>query len=116
MTQKGVVNYGEGSAKFNKGNEDATFGENSACAIVILSLKTDQVGTIIHTNEEMYRILGHKRKNLIGQKINIIQPRPIAEVHDTILKRFLGKSKQSSFLNTPQKLQAITEDGYIRPI
>jgi PAS domain S-box-containing protein len=78
------------------------FGENSACAVVMVSLQTDRVGTIIHTNDEIYRILGYLRKNMVGQKVNRIQPRPVAAVHDTILKRFLSNYKNSKVVNNTQ--------------
>jgi len=32
----------------------------------------DRVGTIIHTNDSIYRVLGYQRKELIGHKINKI--------------------------------------------
>jgi PAS domain S-box-containing protein len=76
----------------------------------------DRVGTIIHTNDEIYRILGYQRKELIGQKINKIQPRPVAFVHDTILKRFLVNYKDSNVLNNTRQLYAISAEGYLRPI
>lgn len=59
----------------------------------------DNVGRIIHTNDEVYRTLGYLRKDLIGQNVNKIQPRPVAVVHDGILKRFLNNYKNSRVLN-----------------
>ncbi len=75
------------------------FGENSASAIFMVSLNMENVGKIIHTNDEIYRTLGYLRKDLIGQNINRIQPRPIAVVHDSMLKRFLNNYKNSNFMN-----------------
>jgi PAS domain S-box-containing protein len=76
----------------------------------------DRVGTMIHTNDAIYRVLGYQRRDLIGQKVNKIQPRPIASVHDNILKRFLVNYKDSNFLNNTRQLYAISSEGYLRPI
>lgn len=40
-------------------NERETYGDNTACAIVILSLSADSKGIIIHTNDEITRVLGY---------------------------------------------------------
>ena len=40
-------------------NETAFFGENTAAAVVMVSLQMERVGTIIHTNDSIYRILGY---------------------------------------------------------
>ncbi len=49
-----------------RSTEELIFGENTAVAVVMISLATRQVGNIIHSNDEVFRILGYKRKNLIG--------------------------------------------------
>ena len=69
-----------------RSTEELIFGENTAVAVVMISLATREVGNIIHTNDEVFRILGYKRKNLIGQKINMIMPGPIGMVHDRYLR------------------------------
>jgi PAS domain S-box-containing protein len=61
----------------------------------MISLATRQVGEIIHSNDEIFRILGYKRKNLIGKKINVIMPGPIGMVHDTFLRKFLDTARRN---------------------
>jgi PAS domain S-box-containing protein len=82
----------------------------------MVSLQIDKVGSIIHTNDEIYRTLGYHRKDIVGQKINKLQPRPVAVVHDSILKRFLSNYKNSKVLNNTLQLYAISNEGYLRPI
>lgn len=81
----------------------------------MISLEADRVGTIVHTNDEIYRILGYVRNSLIGRKINSIQPKPIAEVHDLILRKFLDTAKRNVINHTLQ-LYGITAEGYMKPI
>jgi hypothetical protein len=72
LSQNMLIMNGTSGSGSNRGgfggsiNEQSTFGDNSACAILMMSLQIDQVGTIIHTNDEIYRVLGHTRKSLIG--------------------------------------------------
>jgi len=83
--------------------------------LIILALSAEKVGVILHTNDELQRILGHKRQNLIGKKINTIQPAPISNIHDKILKRFLESAKRT-VLDHNLQLFAMTEEGYLMPI
>jgi PAS domain-containing protein len=68
-----------------RSSEELIFGENTAVAVIMISLSARKVGEIIHTNDEIYRVLGYKRKHLIGKKVNMIMPGPIAMVHDRFL-------------------------------
>lgn len=56
----------------NNASEKIIFGENTAAAIIILSLKGEDVGRIQHTNNEVYRLIGYRRNELVGKKINKI--------------------------------------------
>ena len=53
-------------------NELNIFGENTAVGMVMTALTAEDVGTIMHCNIEFSRILGYKRKELLGQKVNMI--------------------------------------------
>lgn len=74
-------------------NEQTLFGENSNAAIIIISATSTNVGTIIHTNDEIEQILGFKRKDIIGKNISLIMPRPIAKVHDLFIHRYFETAK-----------------------
>ncbi len=47
-------------------SEDIIFGENTAVAIIMIALSAEKVGEIIHTNDEVKRVFGYKRKEIIG--------------------------------------------------
>lgn len=74
-------------------SEQTTFGENSNAAVIIISATSTNVGTIIHTNDEIEQILGFKRKEVIGKNISLIMPRPIARVHDLFIHRYFETAK-----------------------
>lgn len=40
--------------------------------IVMVSLSAEKVGIMIHSNDEIARVIGHKKKDLIGKSVNII--------------------------------------------
>ena len=47
-------------------NEQTTFGENSATAIILISASSTKIGQILHANEEVEEVLGFNRKDIIG--------------------------------------------------
>lgn len=72
ITSKGRTGLIENGASNGDNTELIQFGENSAAALIVMSLEADKVGYIMHTNDEIYRILGYQRKELMGKKVNII--------------------------------------------
>jgi PAS domain-containing protein len=66
-------------------NEQTIFGENSATGIVIISASSTKIGIVIHANEEIEKILGYNRKEIIGKNVAGIMPRPIAKAHDRLI-------------------------------
>jgi hypothetical protein len=56
-------------------NEQTIFGENTASAIVVISATSHSVGTILHSNEETFHLLGHSPKDLLGSKVNVLMPK-----------------------------------------
>lgn len=115
ITSKGRGGLIDGGQSSSDNTELLMFGENSASAVVVMSLEAEKVGYMLHTNDEIYRLLGYERKNLIGKKVNMLQPRMIADIHDQFLKKFLETAKRS-VLNHTLQLFAITASGYVSPI
>lgn len=69
-------------------NEQTIFGENTASAIVIMSANSTNIGVIEQTNEEMEQVLGYKAKDLIGNNVRQLIPKPIAIQHDRLVQRY----------------------------
>ena len=55
----------------------------------MIALSAEKVGEILHTNEEVQRVFGYKRRDMIGKKVNMLNPLPIAKAHDRFLRNFL---------------------------
>lgn len=47
------------SYQSSSASESIIFGENTAKAIIMIALSAEKVGQILHTNEEVYRVLGY---------------------------------------------------------
>lgn len=104
-----------GKESSTNATEYGLYGENTAVGVIMVALEAEKVGTVIHINEEIQRTLGHQKKNVVGKKVNSIQPAPICLVHDRILRRFLDSAK-TTVLNHNLQLFALTSEGYLRPI
>lgn len=89
---------GNGASDGNQSGDNTEhllFGENTAAAIVVASLDAERLGVIMHTNEEMFRLLGYQRKQLINKKINLLMPLAISESHDNFIRKFLETAKRN---------------------
>lgn len=81
----------------------------------MVALSAEKVGQIVHTNDEIMRVLGYTRKQLIDKNVSVIQPTPIGAVHDNFLRGFLETTKLK-LLNHILQMFAVTADGYLKPI
>ena len=96
-------------------SEDIIFGENTAVAIVMIALSAEKLGEIMHTNDEVQRVFGYKRRQMIGMKINMLNPLPIAKVHDRFLRTFL-ETAQRHVIDNVRQVPAVGSNGYLRPV
>lgn len=74
-------------------NERSKYGENSNTCIVTLSGNFNSIGTVTNSNNEITRILGFSKNDLIGQNVNRIMPKVIADIHDSLLKSYFESSE-----------------------
>ena len=42
----------------------------------------------MHCNEEIEKVLGYRRKELIGKNVNLLMPRPIGKPHNKLIERY----------------------------
>jgi PAS domain S-box-containing protein len=96
-------------------SENSLYGENTARGVIMVALSAEKVGNILHANDEVSRIIGFNRKELIDKNVSIIQPPIFNQVHDIFLKRFLETARRS-VLNHNRAILAISRDGYLKPI
>ncbi|TNV87946.1 hypothetical protein FGO68_gene6125 [Halteria grandinella] len=95
-------------------NEQTTFGENTASAIIVLSSTPTNFGQVIHCNDEVSLMLGYHPKELIGKNVNCIMPLPIAQVHQTFLQDYFETAKARGVINNVSQLFGASFDGYLR--
>lgn len=58
-------------------NEQTTFGENTAAAILVVSASSNEIGTVVYANEEIRHLLGYRPKDLVGRNVSAIMPAQI---------------------------------------
>jgi PAS domain S-box-containing protein len=63
--------------------------------VVVVSASSDEIGCVVHANEEIENVLGYKRKELIGRNVGIIMPKPIAESHNEFIRNYFEKAKSA---------------------
>lgn len=65
---------------------------------MIISATSSEVGTILHSNNELQYLLGYKPSEIVGRNIDIIMPRPIGLIHNSMIKQYFSTAK-SRILN-----------------
>ena len=63
-------------------SERLKYGENSNTCIVTCSGNYNNVGCVTNSNNEITRILGFNKNDIIDQNISRIMPKVIADMHD----------------------------------
>jgi PAS domain S-box-containing protein len=74
-------------------NERSKYGENSNTCIITLSGNYNSIGTVTNSNNEVTRILGFAKNDIIGQNINRIMPKIFADMHDGLLRSYFERSE-----------------------
>ena len=52
---------------------------------MIISATSHQVGNIMHSNEEIYHVLGFNSKDILGTKVDVLMPLQIGVAHDSFI-------------------------------
>ncbi|MEB3226690.1 MAG: PAS domain S-box protein [Synechococcus sp.] len=85
----------------------AEFVENNTATPVVV---TDSEGLILDINGCFEEVFGWQKSEIIGQHVTIILPENFVDSHHLAFSRF-QLTEQSTILNHPLKLKAITKDG-----
>ncbi|CDW84462.1 pas domain s-box family protein [Stylonychia lemnae] len=107
--------HGKMSKKAIPVNEMSIFGENSNCAIIMISATSRKTGNIIHVNDEVETILGYKKQELMHKNVSIMMPKPIAKIHDKFIDRYFDTA-QPTVIDIKRQLFGCTNTGYLRTI
>jgi ABC-type transport system involved in cytochrome c biogenesis permease subunit len=87
--------YVDKSSAVNKqfiDNDHLKYGENSNTCILTVSGNLGNLGIIKNVNNEITRILGYSKTELLGQNIIYIMPRFLSEIHDGFMRNYFESS------------------------
>lgn len=95
-------------------NDRLKYGENSNTCIVTVSGNSNGMGTIKNVNNEITRILGFAKADLIGQNVNRIIPKYLSELHDTLMRNYFETS-ESKVMGVERFVFPLSKKGYVVP-
>ncbi|EGR33302.1 PAS domain S-box family protein [Ichthyophthirius multifiliis] len=90
------VNYAKNSQNINKQFVDSDklkYGENSSTSIITCSSNYNQIGIVTNVNNELTRILGWSKSDIIDQNIYKIMPKVYGEIHNQLMRRYSETSE-----------------------
>ena len=109
--------YVDKSSAVNKqfiDNDHLKYGENSSTCILTVSGNLGSLGTIKNVNNEITRILGFSKPDLIGQNISRIIPKVIGDLHDGFMRNYFETS-DPKVIGHERLVFPLNKDGYIVP-
>ena len=68
----------------------------------------------MNANNEVFKLLGYSKVELIGQNINSIMPKAIADEHDYIMKNYFETGRNKA-IGVERIVFPLTKRGYILP-
>jgi len=109
--------YNDRTAVVNKqflDNDRLKYGENSNTCIITISGALKSMGIITNTNNEITRILGYTKTELLGQNIVYIMPRFFSEIHDGFMRNYF-ESSDAKVIAIERVVFPLDKNGYIMP-
>jgi len=109
--------YNDRTAVVNKqflDNDRLKYGENSNTCIITISGALKNMGIVTNANNEITRILGYQKTELIGQNIIYIMPRFLSEIHDGFMKNYF-ESSDAKVIAIERTVFPLDKNGYIVP-
>jgi PAS domain S-box-containing protein len=109
--------YNDRTAVVNKqflDNDRLKYGENSNTCIITISGALKTLGIISNTNNEITRILGYSKTELLGQNIIYVMPRFLSEIHDGFMRNYF-ESSDAKVIAIERIVFPLDRNGYIVP-
>ena len=109
--------YVDKSSAVNKqfiDNDHLKYGENSNTCILTVSGNLANLGIIKNVNNEITRILGFSKPDLIGQNISRIIPKVMGDLHDGFMRNYFETS-DPKVVGLERMVFPLDKDGYIVP-
>jgi len=82
-------------------------------AVILASIENDTLGIITDASNSVQNLFDIPKKSLIGQKIDVLLPRAIAQNHDKVI---IGSNQKGAPPNTTIETYAKTLDDYFFPV
>ncbi|KAL4478284.1 hypothetical protein ABPG72_016596 [Tetrahymena utriculariae] len=111
------VKYAKNSQSVNKQFVDQDrlkYGENSNTAILTVSGNYGQIGIVTNLNNELTRILGWSKADVIEQNISRIMPKVYADLHDKFMEHYLETS-EGQVIGTERTIMCLNKDSFLVP-
>jgi PAS domain S-box-containing protein len=111
------ADYVDKSSMVNKqfiDNDRLKYGENSSTCIVTCSGNPAQMGHVNNVNNEITRILGYSKSDVLNQNINKIMPKVYADIHDSFMRRYFETS-EAKLIGSERLVFPVNKQGYIVP-
>ena len=74
----------------------------------------DEHGVIEEINRAALQLFGYEKDELIGQKVNILMPKPEADHHDRYMQRY-QRSGQARIIGIGREVSGLTKSGTLFP-
>ncbi|CAD8089671.1 unnamed protein product [Paramecium primaurelia] len=100
--------------KLGLDQERQKYGENANTCIITCSGNYNNIGVVTNVNNEITRILGFSKSDIIGQNVNRIMPKVYADQHDQFMKNYLETS-DSKVIGQERILLAQNKNNYLVP-
>lgn len=100
--------------KMGLDQERQKYGENANTCIVTCSGNYNNIGVVTNVNNEITRILGFSKSDIVGQNVNRIMPKVYADQHDQFMKNYLETS-ESKVIGAERILLAQNKNNYLVP-
>lgn len=109
--------YVDKSAMVNKqfiDNDRLKYGENSNTCIFTCSGNFNEMGVVKNVNNEITRVFGLSKAEIMENNISVIMPKVIADSHDSFMMNYFETS-ESKIIGAERLVFPMTKAGYLVP-
>jgi len=94
----------------------ATMGGGDGTPCIVASGDPSKLGKITECNMSTCNLFGYTRMQLIGEKVNVLMPKPYAEYHDNILQSNIDKTENNNYRRNERVVLGRHKSGYLLPL
>ena len=106
--QKNILGTGGNKSSDKK----SKYGQNADTVIINLSGNETTMGLLMNINSEVYRLLGYKKHEILGNNVKMLMPKIFADNHHNFIAQFFDRAEGKA-INTERHLAAMDKEGYV---